>query len=450
MIASRDAVRSVCRATPRPSSRGIPTVLVPAIVESCRIKADVVSKDEREGGLRRILNFGHTIGHALEAVTQYRRFRHGEAIAYGMLGGRRSRRRARRAARKPTAQALAALIAKLGPLPSIADLSSADIIEAVRRDKKVVERDAALRPCHRDRRDGDGRRRDRGGTSRRAGAIGDPGQYARRSRRRAVRLGDRRAPSASAAAPCSRRAHSAARCLLPAASFIACSIFRRSTSRSRGAAPRPASRTGRSAPTDSRRRAPATRNDRFRWRVWIVSPSQQDDRPLDAVLQLADVAGPRVRAQLVERRWRQRQRGLFRSRQNLSTKCRARISDVVAALAQRRDRDREDRQPEVEVLAELPLGHRAASGRGWSRRRRARRPCSDCVPPTRSKLLLLEHAQQLGLQRERQLADLVEEQRAAVRQLEASRLARGRAGEGALLVAEQLALEQRARESPRS
>ena len=60
-------------------------MLVPAIVESCRIKADVVSKDERESGLRRILNFGHTVGHALEAVTRYRRFRHGEAIAYGML-----------------------------------------------------------------------------------------------------------------------------------------------------------------------------------------------------------------------------------------------------------------------------------------------------------------------------------------------------------------------------
>ena len=54
-----------------------PAVLVPAIVESCRIKADVVSKDEREGGLRRILNYGHTVGHAFEAVTKYRRYRHG-------------------------------------------------------------------------------------------------------------------------------------------------------------------------------------------------------------------------------------------------------------------------------------------------------------------------------------------------------------------------------------
>ena len=55
------------------------------IGESCRIKAEVVSDDEREAGPRRILNFGHTVGHALEAVTKYRRFRHGEAVAYGML-----------------------------------------------------------------------------------------------------------------------------------------------------------------------------------------------------------------------------------------------------------------------------------------------------------------------------------------------------------------------------
>ena len=79
-----------------------PAVLVPAIVESCRIKADVVSKDEREGGLRRILNFGHTIGHALEAITNYRRFRHGEAIALRHAGRRRSRRGPRRAGRSAT------------------------------------------------------------------------------------------------------------------------------------------------------------------------------------------------------------------------------------------------------------------------------------------------------------------------------------------------------------
>ena len=117
----------------------IPTSLVPAIVESCRIKADVVSKDEREGGLRRILNFGHTVGHALEAVTRYRRFRHGEAIAYGMLAAADLARRAWRARANATAQALAQSRSRSsGPLPPIADLSTRELLEAVRRDKKVV------------------------------------------------------------------------------------------------------------------------------------------------------------------------------------------------------------------------------------------------------------------------------------------------------------------------
>jgi 3-dehydroquinate synthase len=50
----------------------------------CRIKADVVRRDEKESGLRRILNFGHTLGHALESATGYGLFRHGEAVLHGM------------------------------------------------------------------------------------------------------------------------------------------------------------------------------------------------------------------------------------------------------------------------------------------------------------------------------------------------------------------------------
>ena len=56
------------------------------IKRSCEIKADVVSQDEKENGLRRILNFGHTIGHAIEKVTSYEKYRHGEALAIGMVG----------------------------------------------------------------------------------------------------------------------------------------------------------------------------------------------------------------------------------------------------------------------------------------------------------------------------------------------------------------------------
>src|SRR4030095_1674533 len=110
--------------------------LVPAIVESCRIKAGVVSKDERESGLRRILNYGHTVGHALEAVTNYRRFRHGEAIALGMLAAA-DLAVAPRAPPRP-AGAEPRRWPKLGPLPSVPDLSIPEILEAMRRDKKVV------------------------------------------------------------------------------------------------------------------------------------------------------------------------------------------------------------------------------------------------------------------------------------------------------------------------
>ena len=136
MIASRGLFDRIAGGTKAVFARD-PAVLGPAIVESCQIKADVVSKDERESGLRRILNYGHTVGHALEAVTKYRRFRHGEAIAYGMLAAA-DLAVARGALAERERQALAQLIALLGPLPPISDLPIAEILDAVRRDKKVV------------------------------------------------------------------------------------------------------------------------------------------------------------------------------------------------------------------------------------------------------------------------------------------------------------------------
>jgi 3-dehydroquinate synthase len=136
MIASRGLFERVRTHTKAIFARD-PVQLVPTIVESCRIKADVVSRDEREGGLRRILNFGHTVGHALEAATHYRRFRHGEAIALGMLAAA-DLAKARGALAAQDERALAGLIAALGPLPSAADLSIPVVLDAVRRDKKVV------------------------------------------------------------------------------------------------------------------------------------------------------------------------------------------------------------------------------------------------------------------------------------------------------------------------
>src|SRR6202161_4010600 len=61
-----------------------PEIVDRVIADAVRIKAEVVSADEREGDLRRILNFGHTFGHALEAETKYERLLHGEAVAFGM------------------------------------------------------------------------------------------------------------------------------------------------------------------------------------------------------------------------------------------------------------------------------------------------------------------------------------------------------------------------------
>ena len=136
MIANRELFDRVAGDTKAIFARD-PGVLGPAIVESCRIKAEVVTKDERESGLRRILNYGHTVGHALEAVTKYRRFRHGEAIAYGMLAAA-DLAAARGALPDEDRQALARLITQLGPLPPVGDLPIPEVLEAIRRDQKVV------------------------------------------------------------------------------------------------------------------------------------------------------------------------------------------------------------------------------------------------------------------------------------------------------------------------
>ena len=115
-----------------------PSILMAVIGESCAIKASIVEQDERETGLRRNLNFGHTAGHALEAVTRYRRFRHGEAVAYGMLVAA-DLAVARGVMPEEDRDALAGVISQMGPLPTVTDLSIAQVLEAIGRDKKVVD-----------------------------------------------------------------------------------------------------------------------------------------------------------------------------------------------------------------------------------------------------------------------------------------------------------------------
>jgi 3-dehydroquinate synthase len=87
-----------------------------AIASACRIKAEVVEKDEREGGLRRVLNLGHTIGHALEAVTRYRRFTHGEAVGWGTIGAAWIARR-RGLLGEDGYDAIASAVDHVGPAP---------------------------------------------------------------------------------------------------------------------------------------------------------------------------------------------------------------------------------------------------------------------------------------------------------------------------------------------
>lgn len=136
MIASRPLFSRVASSLDRVFDRE-PALLTDVIADCCRIKADVVGRDEREGGLRRTLNFGHTIGHALEAVSDYRRFRHGEAVGYGMLAAARlSVLRGTLAA--DDEQELSDVIRRLGPLPPVSDLKIREALEAIQLDKKVV------------------------------------------------------------------------------------------------------------------------------------------------------------------------------------------------------------------------------------------------------------------------------------------------------------------------
>jgi 3-dehydroquinate synthase len=99
-------------------------------------KARVVSEDERESGLREILNFGHTFAHALESVTHYRGYLHGEAVGWGMIAA------ARLAAdlgmfSAADAQRVVRLIASVGPLPAWPRATPARIIAAMQADKKT-------------------------------------------------------------------------------------------------------------------------------------------------------------------------------------------------------------------------------------------------------------------------------------------------------------------------
>jgi 3-dehydroquinate synthase len=115
-----------------------PGVVDEIIAESARIKCEVVSADEKESGLRRILNFGHTVGHALEAETQYSRFLHGEAVAFGMRAAIRLGEAARTVS-SGDAAAMLRCVDDYGPIPSLGGIQPERLLARLGSDKKTVK-----------------------------------------------------------------------------------------------------------------------------------------------------------------------------------------------------------------------------------------------------------------------------------------------------------------------
>jgi 3-dehydroquinate synthase len=106
--------------------------------ESVRIKAEVVTEDEKESDIRRILNYGHTLGHALEAETSYERVLHGEAVSYGMNAASYL---AERLGILPAAEAgeMRRVTNLYGPIPPLGDLRAEALAGHILKDKKTMQ-----------------------------------------------------------------------------------------------------------------------------------------------------------------------------------------------------------------------------------------------------------------------------------------------------------------------
>lgn len=120
---------------------GSPLVTATVVARSVEIKADVVSQDEREAGLRQVLNFGHTLGHALEAASGYR-LPHGDAVALGMVLEARLGERLG-ITKKGVSEEIAAAVKRIGLSGSRRDTTDPEeLLDLVSRDKKVREGEA--------------------------------------------------------------------------------------------------------------------------------------------------------------------------------------------------------------------------------------------------------------------------------------------------------------------
>ena len=104
------------------------------IAASIRMKAEVVSKDERETGLRMILNLGHTLGHAIESVTGYRKLLHGEAVGWGLIAALYLGKQ-RGSINEAQFNRLMRLVYLYGPLPAL-KLNAQRLVDATAKDKK--------------------------------------------------------------------------------------------------------------------------------------------------------------------------------------------------------------------------------------------------------------------------------------------------------------------------
>ena len=114
-----------------------PPTLEWLIAEAVRVKADVVAADEREGDLRRILNFGHTVGHALEAETKYKYFLHGEAVAWGMVAASMIAA-AMQKADSETVRKIISSVLSLAPLPKV-ETRGKRVAQRLGADKKTLD-----------------------------------------------------------------------------------------------------------------------------------------------------------------------------------------------------------------------------------------------------------------------------------------------------------------------
>lgn len=108
------------------------------VAESVRIKSEVVSADEKEGGLRRILNFGHTVGHAYEAETGYARFLHGEAVGLGMIAALHLSRLTGRLSAE-LCEEMAEAVKSYGPFPALDGIRAENLMARLVKDKKTIQ-----------------------------------------------------------------------------------------------------------------------------------------------------------------------------------------------------------------------------------------------------------------------------------------------------------------------